>query len=144
MTRVPSPYPISNIKSFWHKRDLFLRPDQRLKLGMDSHKNQPKKCKVFNSLQFQGHSPCFFLTSFQLIIQRVHFEQHKKVHFEQHTKNGVRHGTYRGRTPVFPVPDTSVSSVRHQCRYRTLRSVSSVRYGYRYRYRLSYRCRKLR
>ena len=33
----------------------------------------------------------------------------------------VRYGTYRGIPPVLPVPDTSVSSVRHKYRYRTLR-----------------------
>ena len=38
----------------------------------------------------------------------------------------VRYGTYRGIPPVLPVPDTSVSSVRHQYRYWTLRQ---VRYG---------------
>ena len=35
----------------------------------------------------------------------------------------VRYGTYRGVPPVLPVPGTSVSSVRHQYRYRTLRYV---------------------
>ena len=59
-----------------------------------------------------------------------------------------------------PVPDASLSSVRHQYRYRKLRqieydisipapetSVSSVRHHYRYRryrYILPYRCRTLR
>ena len=95
----------------------------------------------------------------------------------------VRYGAYRGIPPVdiavitgtehippvVPVPDPSVSSVRHQYRYRTLRyvrydvntrtghfgncgtsmpvpdaSISAVRYGYRYRryrYKLSYQYR---
>ena len=80
---------------------------------------------------------------------------------------------HRYMPPVLPVPDTSVSSVQHQYRYRTLRyvrydintvtghfgkfgtrsipipdsSISPVRHGYRYRryrYRLSYWYRTLR
>ena len=35
----------------------------------------------------------------------------------------IRYGVYRGIPPVLPVPDASVSSVRHQYRYRTLRQV---------------------
>ena len=48
----------------------------------------------------------------------------------------VRYGTYRGIPPVLSVPGTSVSSVRHQYRYRR------YRYGrLRYRYGRLYRCR---
>ena len=36
-------------------------------------------------------------------------------------------------TKSIPVRDTSVTSVRHQYRYRTLRSANSVRYPHRYR-----------
>ena len=134
----------------------------------NTYKNQPKKCKSFVFLQVQGDYVFIVHLCIQLIIQRVPFEQQ--------TKKGVfgavrTEANRRYILPVLPVPDTSVSSVRHQYRYRTLRwvrydintgtghfgkfgtsipvpdtSVSSV-HGYRYRryrYRLSYRYRTLR
>ena len=77
-----------------------------------------------NYLSFNFKETMFFLfIFFQFIIQRVTFEQH--------TKKGV-FGTVRTEAyrryivPVLSVPDTSVSSVRHQYRYRTLREFGTT------------------
>ena len=86
----------------------------------DSHKNQPQKCKLHVFFQVQGDSPFFSLHIFSVDNPKG------TLPFEQHTKKSV-FGTVRTEAylryipPVLPVPNTSVSSVRHQYRYRTLR-----------------------
>ena len=71
-----------------------------------------------SSFKFKEMLRFYFLLLFQLIIQRVPFEQHTK----RGVFGAVRTEAYRRYIPpVLPVPDNLVSSVRHQYRYRTLR-----------------------
>ena len=148
-----------------HKRDLFLRPDQNMMLGigfaLESAYEMQIICLFSSSSRFRFYLLLFFL----LIIERVSFEQHTKNYLSGYRREipdmlrtctvviyvpksvpvpdrcryrcrydintGTGHFGKFGTTSTIPVPDTSVSSVRHYCRYRTL-SVSSV-YQYRYR-----------
>ena len=73
-------------------------------------------CRLLGSRRLRFYCSLFFSADIQ------------RVPFELHTKKGV-FGTVRTEAyrpcvpPALPAPDTSVSSVRHQYRYRTLRYV---------------------
>ena len=75
-----------------------------------------RNANCLSSFKFKETTFFLFTFFFQLIIQRVPFEQHTK----KGVFSTVRTEAYqRYIPPVLPVPDTSVSS--HQYRYRTLR-----------------------
>ena len=134
MDRVPSPRLLTRrlFRYAQNKRNLFLRPDQIGSSESDSHiKNQPR---IFFCLLSSSWRLCvyFFLFFCSVYNPTGTFRTADKGRC-------VRYGTYRVIPPVYttgitgakhvgefgttsiPVPDTSVSTVRHQYRYRTLR-----------------------
>ena len=109
----------------------------RIRIGI-SLRNAQNICLFSSSRRLS----VFIFHFFQLIIQRVHFEQHTngvfgtvrneayRRYYRYRTIRYVRYDINTGTgqfgkfgTASIPAPNTLVSSVRHQCRYRTLRQV---------------------
>ena len=123
MTRVPSPRPISHSKKpvsiCANKMELCFCDLTRVwSSESDSHKNQPRNANYLSSFKFK--EPTFLLFTF--FTSRKSKGYHLNIIQYEEGFNTVRDEAYRRYIPpVLPVLDTSVSSVRHQYRYRTFR-----------------------
>ena len=118
MTRVPSPRPDFAQEACFDLHKLFFLFDLNKVWSSESDHIRIRVTHIIRIFLIFKKTPFLCFAFFPV--------DNTKVHFEQHTKKGV-FGTvhteayHRYMRPVLSVSDTSVTSVRHQYRYLTLR-----------------------